>query len=327
MSAGLIETLFIDTAFSAKFTTYRILCRMSCTHNDRTSLVGVAVPIQIALSILGILLNIMILHAHKKDPCKLLRSSSAPFIVNIAVIDLLACCGFLADPFITNFYFDLVPCISSAKLTTDILYTCVILPVSISFTSYLSLSFERFFSVAFPLWHRVQITTRVTRYWLAATWIFTFISEGVQFIILIYRYEFQWLLCKFTFFWATFLLTQIMYFASYVSLRKHRNGLYKRQDLSEVSIRMIQKKLESENNFLKTIAIVCFVLAFTLMPALTVSFVFLLCSGEWSISAVDNPFMYWGIIIMNVNFAINAPIYLWRMKKYRITFKKLYCKF
>lgn len=326
MSAVLIETLFVDTAFSIKFKTYRILRKMSYTYNGPTSLVAAIVTIQITLSILGILLNIMLLYAHKKDPCKLLRSSSTPFIVNIAVNDLLACCWFLADPFIANFYFDLVP-ISPAQLTSDILYTCLLLPVSISFVSYLSLSFERFFSVAFPLWHRVRITTRVTRYWLAAIWIITLTSEGVLLIILIYRYEFQWLLCKFIFSWAAFLLTQIMYFASYISLRKQRNGLYKRQDLSEVGIRMIHKRLENENNFLKTIALVCFVLAFTLLPCLTVPFVFLLCSGEWTLLSIENINTYWGIAIMNVNFAINLPIYLWRMKKYRITFKKLYCKF
>ncbi len=56
-----------------------------------------AVVLQVTFSSLGIFLNFMLLYAHKKDPCKLLRSSSSPFIVNIAVIDFLASCTILAN--------------------------------------------------------------------------------------------------------------------------------------------------------------------------------------------------------------------------------------
>ncbi len=91
---------------------------------------------------------------------------------------------------------------------------------------------------------------------------------------------------------------------------------------------MIKIRLESEKNFLTTIAIVCFVLAFTLLPLLTIVFVFvMLSSEEWtSENLFEQPVTIWGLTIMTLNFAVNGLIYVWRMKKYRKTFKKLYCK-
>ncbi len=268
----------------------------------------------------------MLLYAHKKDPCKLLRSSSSPFIVNIAIIDFLASCTILANQLA---YFSLNAFTFTRQAIIPILHMVIIFLQSISFALFLCLSVERFFSVAFPLWHRVQITTRVTRYWLAAIWLFHLTYEGIINVLLIYLYAVRaHTLCKLSLMWTTFLLTQTMYFASYISLRRQRNALYKRQDLNEASIRMIKIRLESEKNFLTTIAIVCFVLAFTLLPMLTIVFVFVMLSAEeWSSeNLLKQPVTVWGVTIMTLNFAVNGLIYLWRMKKYRKTFKKLFCK-
>ena len=298
------------------FTEYNVPCTWKMS----------AVIIQITINILGIFLNIMLLYAHKKDPHKLLRSSSSPFIVNIAIIDLLASCVNLARLFLFNSYLNLNVSISSRLATSKLLKTVITFLESISFTSFFCLSIERFFSVAFPLWHRVQITTRVIRYWLAAVWLFHFTYEGILYVIFIYGYEVHWMLCKLSLAWTTFFLTQIVYFASYISLRKQRNGLYKRQGLNEASIRMIKIRLESEKNFLTTIEIVCSILALTLLPILTILSVSVLSAEEWSSSKVVEPAKVWGKTLMTLNFAVNGLIYLWRMKKYRKTFKKLFCK-
>ena len=115
------------------------------------------------------------LYAHKRDPCKLLRSSSSPFIVNIAVIDFLTSCGFLANAFLyVSFYGGFI--LAGKRL--GLLHIALTFLETISVTSVLSLSVERLFSVAFPLWHPVKMTTRVTRYWLAAVWLFHSMYEG-----------------------------------------------------------------------------------------------------------------------------------------------------
>ena len=265
------------------------------------------------------------IYAHKKDPCKLLRSSSSPFIVNIAVVDFLASCALTVNPFL---YFNLNVS-SFIGEAVRLLHAAIAFFQSISFTLFLCLSVERFFSVAFPLWHRVQITTRVTRYWLAAIWLFQLTYEGILNVILIYFYAVRTSrLCNVSLMWVTFPLTQTMYFASYISLRRQRNALYKRQDLNETSIRMIKIRLQTEKQFLITIAIVCFVLAFTQLPMLTIVLVFVMFSAEeWTTeNLLQQPVTVWGLSAMTLNFTVNGLIYLWRMKKYRKTFKKLYCK-
>lgn len=139
-----------------------------------------AVTLQTLFGSVGIILNIMLLYAHKKDPCKVLRTSSSIFIVNIAFIDLLASCLYLFLALVVIFYFDFD--------VTRLIRTAVSLLganfftflETISFTSFLSLSIERFCSIAFPLWHRVRITTRVCRYWLGTVWLFHFIFETIE---------------------------------------------------------------------------------------------------------------------------------------------------
>ncbi len=93
-------------------------------------------------------------------------------------------------------------------------------------------------------------------------------------------------------------------------------------------MRMIKIRLESEKQFLTTIAIVCFVLAFTLLPILSIELVFMIFSAEeWTSDyLLRHQITVCGLTIMTLNFAVNGLIYLWRMKKYRKTFKKLYCK-
>ena len=282
-----------------------------------------AVVLLVTFGLLGMFLNFMLLYAHKKDPCKLLRSSSSPFIVNIAVVDFLASCALTVTPFL---YFNLNDSTFFGQ-AVRLLHAAIAFFQSISFTLFLCLSVERFFSVAFALWHRVQITTRVTRYWLAAIWLFHLTYEGILNVLFVNLYAVR-ALCKVSLMWATFLLTLTMYFASYISLRRQRNALYKRQDLNEASIRMIKIRLEREKQFLITIAIVCFVLAFTLLPILTILLVFVMFPAEkWSSEYfLKQPVTFWGLTIMMLNFAVNGLIYLWRMKKYRETFKKLYCK-
>ncbi len=152
-----------------------------------------AMVLQVTFGSLGMFLNFMLLYAHKKDPCKLLRSSSSPFIVNIAVIDFLASCAFIVTPFL---YFNLNT--TFTELAARLLNVAVAFFHSISFTLFLCLPVERFFSVAFPLWHRVQITTRFTRYWLAAIWLFHLTYEGILSVLLMYFYAFYaYTLCKF----------------------------------------------------------------------------------------------------------------------------------
>jgi hypothetical protein len=286
-----------------------------------------AMVVQVTVSLLGVFLNIMLLYAHKRDPCKLLQSSSSPFIVNIAVNDFLVLCSLLANQFL---YFSFNQRSKLAEQLLGFLHIALTFLETVSVTSIFSLSVERFFSVAFPLWHRVKITTRITRYWLAAVWLFHLTCEGLMLALtLYYKRSIYGIFSRLSLMWLTFLLTQIMYLASYVSLRKQRRELHKRQNSSEDNIRMMKIRLERERNFLITIAIVCSILALTLLPALTLMVVMMLLGSiqDWSVTNMSKePTVVWGVTMITFNFSVNGLVYLWRMKKYRITFKKLYCK-
>ena len=102
-----------------------------------------AVVLQVTFSSLGIFLNFMLLYAHKKDPCKLLRSSSSPFIVNIAVIDFLASCTILANQLA---HFSLNVFTFTRPVIIPILHMVILFLESTSFALFLCLSVERFFS-------------------------------------------------------------------------------------------------------------------------------------------------------------------------------------
>jgi uncharacterized membrane protein YqjE len=105
--------------------------------------------------------------------------------------------------------------------------------------------------------------------------------------------------------------------------------LQNRTGMSEVTIRTAKIRLENEKNFLVTIAIVCFALAATVLPFLTMSFTSLVEVTK-RLEGDDNKFVApsytsWGLLLIGLNSAANVFVYLWRLPKYRKTFKKLYC--
>jgi hypothetical protein len=285
---------------------------------------------ELVISILGIIANLLLLYTHMKDPCKVLKCSSSPFIINIAVIDLLASFSSLVESVLLVFFEDSYKHWLHNYARFKILYSITSLQIIIMFSSFLSLSIVRFSSVAFPLWQRVKITTRVCRYWLAAMWLFHGTSEGIaNFLLHFYGYVFGIRLGKLFFVSLLFVFTQSFYLASYISIKKQRNNLSNIQDLSESSIRTTRVRLENEKNFLITIATVCLISAISFIPYLTLApFVIVsLASPDeiYSETILLKLFTAWEMIILTLNHVMNGPIYVWRMKKYRKTFKKLFC--
>jgi Na+/melibiose symporter-like transporter len=124
-------------------------------------------------------------------------------------------------------------------------------------------------------------------------------------------------------------LTLSVYIASYISIRRQRMELQNRTSMSEITIRTVQIRLENEKNFLVTIAIVCFVLAATVLPLIVISFVSFVKATN-KLKGDDNKivvpsYTHWGLLLIGLNSAVNVFVYLWRLPKYRKTFKKLYC--
>ena len=113
----------------------------------------VAFGIQLVILAFGAVFNLLLMIAIIKDPLKTFKSPSSHFILNIAFVDVL-----VYNLWVIKISFrHTSPC---DKETRDSLFRVWIASITISPLLYLGLSIERFCSVAYPLWHRVHVTTR-----------------------------------------------------------------------------------------------------------------------------------------------------------------------
>ena len=266
----------------------------------------------------GIVGNFLLIISHIKDPLKVIKSSSSYFIINISVGDFLSSCGlFLAFSF------------SNTTIIVEIAGSLIAFPYTASFALYLNLAIQRFCSVAFPLWHRVKITTRVCRYWATGIWLANIVLKGGM-IVIESKTEFkiQMDLTVLIMKWFMFSITQFLHIASCVSIRKQNRRLRKRSELNAATERAIIIHLKNERNFVVTIATACFVQGVTILPFLSMAFIAIVNATKNSEKDYETtPSFYYilGVLGIGFNSAINVFIYIWRLPKYRKTFKKLYC--
>ena len=133
--------------------------------------------------------------------------------------------------------------------------------ILVNFTSLFSLALERCLGIVFPLWHKVHVTQKVCRAWIAAVWSLMTIFGTVQYTYSIYYNDEQvykhlgivpWLL--------SFLATIVCYSIASFSVRRRRLVLKKSTATSEMTYRVNQIRLRNENRFLSTIFIITIVL-------------------------------------------------------------------
>ena len=282
---------------------------------DINRLTGLGV--ELVMLTFGTVLNLLLIVTHIKDPLKTFKSPSSSFILNIAFVDILVCILWIIK-IILNI---ISPGYRVNKETGDVLFCVWTASIAISPLLYLCLSIERFCSVAYPLWHRVHITTRACRYLLCAIWIFHIIFETLV-SCLVPVMSFEEIMIILLYVGISFLLTQVFYLATYFSLKKQRGRFFKRQDVSEAVLRTMKIRLQREKQFLHTIAIVCFILNFTLLPSLTL----LIVHGIYPQFSNQREVFSISMDFLSFSFATNPIVYVWRLPKYKKTFKLLYCK-
>jgi hypothetical protein len=258
--------------------------------------------------------NVFVIVAHLKDPLKLFQTSSSQFILNIAVVDLIAAILIAIYTFVAD------------KTFQRTQRSVIFFPMSLSFPSFFILSVERFCSVAFPLWHRANVTLRSCRTCVLGIWLFHSAFEAVNLVVVEYTAdgEFTTGCIRVVYVLFFFISTQAFYLASCLSLKKQNHQIIARQHSGENNLaatRAIQLRLLNEKQFLNTITIVCLILALTVFPAIIYYKVIYLIWPE----LMDLHFT--GKIILSllrVNFTVNPLIYLWRLKNYRKTLKTLF---
>ena len=282
-----------------------------------------ALILQLLVTSLGIITNSLLFYAHLKDPYKILRRSSSHFIINLAIIDFLASCTLFAFSVLR---FDVVSLRIAHTLTVGLHWFLAVCTTA-SVSSFLCLAVERFISIAHPLWYRVNITKQVYRYWIGILWLVVVSFEAIQ-RAFYYNYLLTFGFVRVGFLLTGFLAANLLYLASYISVKRQRRDVCARSTLSESNKQAIQARLKNEKSFLSTIAIVCFIFALTFLPLLLFMFHLHMVEIGQSVGYLNDvveSFETWIIAVISLNFTVNAFIYVWRWPKYRNTFKKLYC--
>ena len=272
--------------------------------------------IECIIVIFAITGNVFVIIAHLKDPLKLFQTSSSQFILNIAVVDLLAA-------IITTIM--LVDSFISGKLTIPHAERFISSPILLAFPSYFVHSVERFCSVAFPLWHRARVTICSCRKCLLVVWFFHITYEAVSAVFGDTVTNWTRLVYVLLF----FISTQVFYLATVLSLKKQNHQMIARQDTGENSTsnnpaiaRAIKIRLLNEKQFVITISIICLFLALTVLPSIIYYQIGYLLFPE---AVRFKPTVKIITLVLKINFMINPLIYLWRFGNYRKTLKVLCC--
>lgn len=268
--------------------------------------------LQMSILSLGVIANILLILAHWKDPLRVFKNTTSLFVRNIAVIDIAVAILWIIRIALTL--------LGKKHETISLIWLAF---TTMSPFAFLCFAIERFLSVAFPLWYRVRGTIQICRKVLCGKWIAHTAIFVLTYFILNKKDRRKFMLWYVI---VLFLAVNIFYFATYVALRRQRNALRNRQDISEGSLTAMKARQKQEKRFLVTIAIVCFILTIVYVPLLGMATITVLLRDVLNVKRTEEVFSVL-FVLLSVNFLINPIIYLLRLPKYRKTFKELYCNF
>ncbi|XP_046849392.1 adrenocorticotropic hormone receptor-like [Xenia sp. Carnegie-2017] len=290
---------------------------MNNSHHVEQSLNFYAAFLQFSINIVGILNNFLLLYAHAKDPYKILKRCH--FIINVGVVDFI---GSLLLFLYTTLVLGRVFNLEDEQLISRISNRVASLFFAASLMSFLSLAIERFLSVVYPLWHKVHVSNKVCRYWLTGMWLFVFSTELLRLL----KESIEFVFIQLGLYFVGYCTTNMLYFATYISIVKQRKALEKSSESSRINKRAMQIRLRNEKSFLSTVAIVCAFFTVIYSPTIVLLVLLFLKKNRLSYIAqnIITRYFPWVFVMVSLNFAIYVPIYVWRLPKYRKTFKKLY---
>ena len=260
--------------------------------------------------ITGIIANGFLLLAMFKDPLKCFSTPTTYFIVNLAVSDLFNLATCLTVVFLVQIKYGNGSVVKLWETLWELIF-------NLTFPSVFSLALERCLALSLPLWHRVRITSRVCRIWLAAVWLFNLVFTLTSY----FMYEYTSI-----FYGLIFLsMTLFVYIFAYVSIRRQHKATVTDDSISERVRRTIKARLKNQNRFLFTVFIINGILIVGLLPTL-IDFTCMLRFGQ-TLSDILNRSNTLTAVVLNmmdilffINFAVNPFIYCWRLPKYRKTF-------
>lgn len=274
----------------------------------------------LCISIIGAIVNVLLLNAIAKDPLKCFRHPSTYFIANLAVGNFIGCLYHVEELVLSR---------TKYKSTTSFSGVWSIVhaalgsfPFFVSYPSVAALALERFISISYPLWHQVHLTRSVCRSSLALIWFVTCLNDGVY--VYAIRHDLLSLatiLLGYPYFF--YLFAVVMYLLAYCSLRKRRLSLTNQVEQSESVRRMMEVRLKNESCFLSTVCIVNVFLVFGILPYIYFSVGYLTALDTRAVGFSVSFYVMDCLLLANM--AVNPFLYVWRSPSYRKTFLKWYC--
>ena len=278
-----------------------------------------AVKLSVAsVSVVG---NFLTLIAHIIDPFRVFRNVSSTFVFNITVIDFIS--AFL---WTIGYFLDLIYAKTDDNHSVHFFYGAVRVS-SMSGLAYFSLALELYFSISRPLWHLTRITHKVCRYWIIVTWLFhwsfsevftrVFMSKDADDSLFIVFYN-----------GVFFVLLQSLNLTTFISLKKQGQALRNQhRQAGETTSRALKTRYENEKRFLVTVAILSILVAMLYLPY---SVIIILIEYKNSLQTISKEVFQWlhfiSILMVIINGMANPFFYLWRLPKYKKTFRRLYCE-
>ena len=271
-----------------------------------------------------ILANGFLIFAMRKDPLKCFLNATSYFICHLAFSDLLNSLMFMEESLLWLTKFGSINGLPPALRIVNVLVFQVVYfanPPSI-----FSLALERCLGIVFPLWHKVNVTTRVCRIWLSMIWVSGILLMGLRYSLLIYFEQERGYKMMANLGTGIFAVgTLICYLAGAFTVRKRHLALKQDAAISKATQKLAEVRLRNENRFLRTMSIIFLGFLLGIIPSAVCFWVM----DVVSIETRNHVFMYIFIVsdmMLLSNYAVNTFIYLWCLPKYRKTFQVLYCR-
>ena len=254
---------------------------------------------RVIFAVIGLLSNSLLLVRLIKDPLKCFRNSSSYFVTNLCISDILTSLTVIAITFWRN------SCIDGVRV-----YIFFRVPLYISFSSILTMAFDRYISSCHPLKYKIFITKTFTKCLILLQWLF-YIVESI--------FELFYEKC---FFYPTYILgicivlsSVIMYAKAAYVLKKNSKYLRSIMDQPSSVFRHQEVRLLNEKRFLSTIFMVSCISVATFCPLIIYDSIngepyYLNYAKPWSFIGI----IKWGLFtLFFLNFWINPFVYTWRL--------------
>jgi hypothetical protein len=271
--------------------------------------------VYLSISVIAIIANVLLLFAIYKNPLKCCRNSTAYFITNLSIADLLNSLFHLEELLVSQTKYKSTLCLPGSWGTFHELFGAFV--YLLTFPSVTILALERYLCIAHPLWHQVKVTSQLCRVCIAVVWIINGVFTAITMYFSNLMPVAAGLLTGYP---STFyIITILIYLQAFFSIRKQHLSLETDISRSESTKRMIQLRLKNQNCFLTTVLIINIFLTFGIIPTIIST------SFERTVEERTRSFFYAADILFLINIASNPFLYIWRLPKYRKTFLVTYC--